>query len=1224
MTMEQYIYLKYNYFGCTILILLILLAIFSKTVHSIEKVVIEPSIENANWLIFTNRSQKKALALSPDGKTLWVGTEGGLEQWNVDRQELLKVFQNIDGLPSNDIKTLLVDNDNELWVGTDKGLACLDTKGKWHQFNAHNGLGTRNSTIVNALVTDNKGTIWIGMVEGVFSCHDQCENEWLHLFHHEFLEAHVESLLIEENGQLWAGTKSKGLARQNPDGSWTHYVRSEHLNTSNNIIALAPDSNGGLWLLADYDPGVADYSGHLGLLHFQAGVISEDSINFELSQIRSGRPALKTLLADKLGGLWIGTEDGLIYRHATGQWQHYSQTNQKLPFNGVMAITLDDKGGLWIGNGHSWKHEDNLGDLAYLPVNSNKAIKISAISTGVPSNHFFTLLADDSGGLWVGGNGYRSGIGGLSYYSANAQWKTYTPQNSKLPSRNITSLTLVGNDDLWVGTQEHGLTYLTISNDQWETDFPQLPGTHITALASDPNGLWVGTKQGLAHRNTNNQWQIFNSTNSLPILDQANISSLLTEPEGGLWVGISHHLDECENNECGLVYHSPTGEWHDINLPNPNNAVLALAFDGKGGIWVGTERGLIRCPANQECQEEYPLNNLEIHALLAIQEHLWIGTAWGNEEGILIYRDANGQLVRFNQENSDIPMNTIKAFALDKPKGVWNGGLWIGGSEGGLARLSFGEQSTVEDPVKRQQAQYNNRAAILIHPRGTEATDFIATYVYQVLYKRYYKNDDIYFISYKPDLEFNRDGQTDSNIVDAPLTLAGFKNSSQAFPELKVAHVGEAFQWAKNQGKLDEPLIVVFVDHGSYDNLILSPNEMLNENQFKLFLDDYQDITGNQVIVILEACYAGTLLDTLADNSRRLIISSTNQQEAYLSGVSSRKITSFLTLYFNELSQGDSFEHAFELVRGDLPQQGEKFRLQHPILVGDIALDLCLSVCDDELIHNPIRFPENEVRNGVMPLEIEEIPNNNNFISSIVATLIRSQEDGETAIKESDQHQFGNTHIPLTKEPSTNHWKSDPINLEENKNGKYAVDYSVRDTKGNDLLLNRSKTYLFVNLPYLGTQDMVNATFVGGISVEKGNYQQKHSLSLSQSIDVLGAITVDEADRNKYANIFVYVEVMFEGGNEPLYYILEKRDGSQLPTLENLNTYPWNQNLVRSKGFMKNVILPKTQEVHIFNGLLSSLPDLRNVKVFFGYQLVGNGKMVKNNQPIEFETFPVK
>ncbi len=59
------------------------------------------SQENGNWEVFTNRSEIRAILPSDDGKTLWVGTTGGLEQRDASTGELVRVFTNLDGLPSN-------------------------------------------------------------------------------------------------------------------------------------------------------------------------------------------------------------------------------------------------------------------------------------------------------------------------------------------------------------------------------------------------------------------------------------------------------------------------------------------------------------------------------------------------------------------------------------------------------------------------------------------------------------------------------------------------------------------------------------------------------------------------------------------------------------------------------------------------------------------------------------------------------------------------------------------------------------------------------------------------------------------------------------------------------------------------------------------------------------------------------------------------------------------
>ncbi|BAP57552.1 two-component system sensor histidine kinase/response regulator [Thioploca ingrica] len=93
------------------------------------KVVINPpndfSPENAQWEVFTNRSSIQALLLSEDGKTLWVGTDGGLEKRDAQTGEIQQVLTNLDGLPDNRVSALLSDNQPTL-VWSKKTAPFLD------------------------------------------------------------------------------------------------------------------------------------------------------------------------------------------------------------------------------------------------------------------------------------------------------------------------------------------------------------------------------------------------------------------------------------------------------------------------------------------------------------------------------------------------------------------------------------------------------------------------------------------------------------------------------------------------------------------------------------------------------------------------------------------------------------------------------------------------------------------------------------------------------------------------------------------------------------------------------------------------------------------------------------------------------------------------------------------------------------------------------------------
>jgi ligand-binding sensor domain-containing protein/signal transduction histidine kinase len=67
----------------------------------------------------------RALYLDEEG-TLWIGTEGGgLSLW---RQGHLTTFTTSEGLPDNTISQILQDDSDRLWLGSNRGLACVSKR----------------------------------------------------------------------------------------------------------------------------------------------------------------------------------------------------------------------------------------------------------------------------------------------------------------------------------------------------------------------------------------------------------------------------------------------------------------------------------------------------------------------------------------------------------------------------------------------------------------------------------------------------------------------------------------------------------------------------------------------------------------------------------------------------------------------------------------------------------------------------------------------------------------------------------------------------------------------------------------------------------------------------------------------------------------------------------------------------------------------------------------
>jgi len=250
------------------------------------------------------------------------------------------------------------------------------------------------------------------------------------------------------------------------------------------------------------------------------------------------------------------------------------------------------------------------------------------------------------------------------------------------------------------------------------------------------------------------------------------------------------------------------------------------------------------------------------------------------------------------------------------------------------------------------------RAAIIIHPKGSngnnqeKAVSFMANYAYQTLLERYYDSEKIYLLSHKPDLGVN--------IVDAPVNGHELR---QGIPprDITVSDIHKAFYWAKEKGALNYPLVVIFVDHGAPDELILSDTESFSAQEFKEMLDDYQNSTNNQVVVILEACHTGTLVSTLAGENR-VIISSTDENLAYYDELGE---ISFLKFYLDQLRDGVNFWEALEVVKTKLLDYLPPLNQQHPQLEdfnnGLLAKNLCLNGCFRSLP-------------GILTLKVDTLP----------------------------------------------------------------------------------------------------------------------------------------------------------------------------------------------------------------------------------------------------------
>jgi len=296
--------------------------------------------------------------------------------------------------------------------------------------------------------------------------------------------------------------------------------------------------------------------------------------------------------------------------------------------------------------------------------------------------------------------------------------------------------------------------------------------------------------------------------------------------------------------------------------------------------------------------------------------------------GTIIWTAANGQI-----ENSGLRVN----YMAPGQKGTDVVTVFDGNGNIGTVKITVNQEKP--------------RAAILIHANGqgnnsqSQSFNFIASYAYKTLIARGYKHDDIYFLSAQSDLEVDKE-----NVVDAPVSFTDRQNG--AVPRnLTIADIRAALDWAKTKGKLTEPLVIIFVGQGLPNQLWLdsSGEKIITPTQFKALLDDYQNATGNQMVVILEAGYSGTFVPILA-KTNRVIISSTGNGLSYYN---SSGQSSFLKLYLDQLRLGEDLWQAKQTVTDTLSSYMPPLNQQSPQLndsaTGKLAQQLCLNGCSGNL-----------------------------------------------------------------------------------------------------------------------------------------------------------------------------------------------------------------------------------------------------------------------------------
>ena len=294
---------------------------------------------------------------------IWVGTEqGGLNYFD-PKLKTFKYFK-IDKIGPNSnvsdhIKVLLYESDDKLWVGTfGNGLILLDLKSN----SLKHFLDDKK---IFSLAQTPDQNIWVGTLSGLFKLSPN--GNLLDHYQHQsgipnsLSDDLVSTMIVDENGDLWIGTKNGGLNLYNKHTNnfkrFTHNVNDKNSISSNYIFSLCNSESQTLWI------GTLQGLNRLNILNGEISRISED-VNFP-DQVING------ILPDESKGLWLSTNKGVInYKYNENSYVKYDFSDglQSNEFNRGSYFKASD-GKLYFGgiNGFNSFYPSHIEENPHVP-----------------------------------------------------------------------------------------------------------------------------------------------------------------------------------------------------------------------------------------------------------------------------------------------------------------------------------------------------------------------------------------------------------------------------------------------------------------------------------------------------------------------------------------------------------------------------------------------------------------------------------------------------------------------------------------------------------------------------------------------------------------------------------------------------------------------------------------------------------------------------------------
>ncbi len=402
------------------------------------------------------------LGIEQKGSSLWVLTTiDGLFELEFNTGKIIRHFDFFCKEQGNQIvaKTLHRDPNNQLWIGTQRGLYILNPEDEQYVLykQSHSDTFGLPDNSVWTIEEDHQHNLWIGTYGGGLCYVDFREQPAFksYSFKGEELNHNVVSGFCEGERSIWVATEGGGINQiDKGTGIFSYFRHEQNQNSlsSNNIKSMVLDCSNRLWI-ATFRGGLDCYN--LTTNSFQSMKHKQNNTNSLITN------DLKKIVAEGDSGLWI------VYQHRTHLISFYSFKRKKLEH-----FRFSDLGG---------------------------------------NNYIFDICKGSENDLWL--------VTHNSLFHVDVKTKCISIIPNEVTDLNGQSLCVGPDKKVWIGTIGNGLVCFDPQNKAFQF-FPAILNYNVSSIYSlcwgENNKLWIGTDNGLfSYSPKENQFSRFDKKDGL-------------------------------------------------------------------------------------------------------------------------------------------------------------------------------------------------------------------------------------------------------------------------------------------------------------------------------------------------------------------------------------------------------------------------------------------------------------------------------------------------------------------------------------------------------------------------------------------------------------------------------------------------------------------------------------------------------------------------------------